>query len=598
MFPLPLDFFPPLRLSKEEAQSFLQWGDSLLQQTIDAYHREQFDTQEQRERKWKPLKQKHDLTVYRRRKMHDENEFKYLCTGRIDGTLDEVVMGRYADNTPDFRRISGVYRDDIVDCAVLGVIKKKSPEDPFFLSCFKWMTVESPGKGLVKNRDQVGVTRDRNGKEVGYTLTESVELPTCPLFNECVRAKFSICYLYKRNKSGGVKVYMRGKNDAGGKVVDWVADLKSAELWLRIEQAMPVAHAVIATALVQAGKHTVRPFITHGKCEVCHSKASGFLSSSKKCAVCHRLTCSNCVAKVRVLSFHDFRVPHHELFCKKCLRLIHQVNLRSPESVQNLVEYAATSLNGPEGSMRSQLESVRGTHTSHYTDDSTETAEEERLRQNAPSVVSSHSSGGSYHPLPQPLITDKDRQQAAQPIHSHQRGKTPSPPPQSRQTKHNNHVKPGPSSMPAVPVMIYDEPTPQTTSRSMDAYAGQRHHSRAPPPAAPVELLPVSPHSAMYETRDSETPLTQSRIVNSATNFSSLEGPGAPMYENVAARPNYPPSNGFDGGFSSPKAMERGGEDPATDSLMQQIIKMNLIAEQSRQQIQDNLKLARQFSNN
>jgi hypothetical protein len=190
----------------------------------------------------------------------------------------------------------------------------------------------------------VGVTKDRNGKEIGYTLTESVELPTCPNFSECVRAKFSICYLYKRNKSGGVKVYMRANNDAGGNVAEWVADLKSAELWLKIEQAMPVAHAVIATALVQAGKHTVRPFITTGKCEVCHAKASGLMSSSKKCAVCHRLTCANCVLKVRVLSFHDFRVPQKEHFCKKCLRLIHQVNLRDPRTVQNLAEYAANSI--------------------------------------------------------------------------------------------------------------------------------------------------------------------------------------------------------------------------------------------------------------
>ncbi|KAF1780468.1 START-like domain [Phytophthora cactorum] len=353
MFPLPLDFFPPLRLSKQEAQSFLQWGDSLLQQTIDAYHREQFDTQETRERKWKPIKQKHDLTVYRRRKIKDDSDFKYLCTGRIDGTLDEVVMGRYADNTPDFRRISGVYREDIVDCAVLGVIKKRSPEDPFFLSCFKWMTVESPGKGLVKNRDvcwyeQVGMTRDRNGKEIGYTLTESVELPTCPLFNECVRAKFSICYLYKRNKSGGVKVYMRGKNDAGGKVVDWVADIKSAELWLRIEQAMSVAHAVIATALVEAGKHTVRPFITHGKCE---------LVQAVRCV--SPFDVLQLRLEMRVLSFHDFRVPHNEQFCKKCMRLIHQVDLRAPESVRNLVEYAAASLTGSESSQDSFMSSTR-----------------------------------------------------------------------------------------------------------------------------------------------------------------------------------------------------------------------------------------------
>jgi hypothetical protein len=567
MFPLPLDFFPPLRLSKQEAQSFLQWGDSLLQQTIDAYHREQFDTQETRERKWKPIKQKRDLTVYRRRKIKDDSEYKYLCTGRIDGTLDEVVMGRYADNTPDFRRISGVYREDIVDCAVLGVIKKRSPEDPFFLSCFKWMTVESPGKGLVKNRDvcwyeQVGMTRDRNGKEIGYTLTESVELPTCPLFNECVRAKFSICYLYKRNKSGGVKVYMRGKNDAGGKVVDWVADIKSAELWLRIEQAMPVAHAVVATALVEAGKHTVRPFITHGKCEVCHAKASGFLTSSKQCSVCHRLTCSSCVAKVRVLSFHDFRVPHHELFCKKCMRLIHQVDLRAPEGVKNLVEYAAASLTGPESSQNSFISSTRGRAASRFTGDSGEGAEDDRARSNVASVVSNHSSssGGSCRALPQPLIGMGLQNQDEELAFQAQSGGPATLPKHPGEPTHNNHVKPGSSSLPAVPVTIYD--APKKSSRSVDGYVAQRRHSRSPP---------LSPDEECY-------------------------GRSSEARAQVAARSRNPPARAFSGNFSSPKAYERNVPDPTTDSLMAQIIKMNLIAEQSRQQMQDNLKMARQFS--
>ncbi|CEG43714.1 Zinc finger, RING/FYVE/PHD-type [Plasmopara halstedii] len=405
MFPLPLNFFPSLRLTKEEAQSFLQWGNSILQQTIDAYHREQFDTQEIRERKWKPIKQRHNLTVYRRREIKGNSEYRYLCTGRIDGTLDEVVMGRYADNTPDFRRISGVYREDIVDCAVLGVIKKRSPSDPFFLSCFKWMTVESPGKGLVKNRDvcwyeQIGMTRDHNGKEIGYTLTESVDLPTCPQFQECIRAKLSVCYLYKRNKSGGVNVYMRGKNDAGGKVLDWVADIKSAELWLRIEQAMLVAHAVIASALVEAGKHTTRPFTDNNKCELCLTKASGFFISSKECAACHRTTCSSCVSKVRVLSSDDFRLPQYEHFCKNCIRLCHQIDLRAPESIENLVKYAAASLTEMEIFKNRTRSSARTRAITNKSGDGEDY--ESRLAMTASRSLSS--SGGSTRTLPQPLI--------------------------------------------------------------------------------------------------------------------------------------------------------------------------------------------------
>ncbi|CAH0473705.1 unnamed protein product [Peronospora belbahrii] len=493
VFPLPLDFFAPLHLTQQESNAFLQWGNALLQQTIDAYHREQFDTNETRERKWKPIKKKQHLTVYRRRKIKDTtNEYKYLCTGRIDGTLDEVVMGRYADTTPEFRRISGIYREDIVDCAVLGVIQARSPDDPFFLSCFKWMTVESPGKGLVKNRDvcwyeQIGITRDRNGKEIGYTLTESVDLPTCPLFTECVRAKLSICYLYKRNKSGGVNVYMRGKNDAGGKVIDWVADIKSAELWLRIERAMPVAHAVIATALLEAGKNMERLFVTTGTtCEVCHARTSSFLSSAKQCAVCHCFTCSSCVTKTRVLSYHDFRVPQYELFCKKCVRLIHQMDLRAPENVKNPVEYAAASLAGRDG-LKMSFPNSRA--ESCYTDDSEE-VEEERAQYEA-SITSSSSSNGSFYSLRQPVIRMKNYEDEAS-YFVYAQGSCPVPEYPNHPTR-NIRVKSAPSSM---PVAYSDESQMlQNTSR---AEKGRRRHSHLPCD---------STYDQPYAERDSETPL-------------------------------------------------------------------------------------------
>uniref|UniRef100_M4BIL1 FYVE-type domain-containing protein n=1 Tax=Hyaloperonospora arabidopsidis (strain Emoy2) TaxID=559515 RepID=M4BIL1_HYAAE len=503
---------------------------------MDAYHREQYETQESRESKWKAIKQRHDLTVYRRRKVTSDKEYKYLLTGRMDGTLDEVVMGRYADNTPDFRRLSGVYRQDLVDCAVLGVIKTRSPENPFFLSCFKWMTVESPSKGLVKKRDvcwyeQVGMTRDRNGKEIGYTLTESVELPTCPLFHECVRAKLSVCYLYKRNNSGGVKIFMRGRNDAGGNVAEWVTDLKSADLWLRIEQAIPVAHAVIATALVKAARHVVhRPGATHGKCEVCFTKASRLLSSSKNCAVCHRLTCSTCVTKVRVLNYYDFRVPHYTHFCKKCTCLIHQFDLRAQQSDQNLVRNTVASLTGSESS-----------------GNGSERAEGERLYRSAASRASNDSCDGVS--FSQPIIgVDYEVRKDEGGYYAHSRQPAPKHPGRS---EYHNLVKSSSSSLPAVPVAMsnglysHDE-----TSYCPGLYgAQQRRHSHEPPRTTVDQY---------YAGRDSETPLIWSDDVSRAS------------------------SGHMDSSdFSVPPTCYRSASGLSADSLITPMLKMNLIAEQS-----------------
>uniref|UniRef100_K3WA19 FYVE-type domain-containing protein n=1 Tax=Globisporangium ultimum (strain ATCC 200006 / CBS 805.95 / DAOM BR144) TaxID=431595 RepID=K3WA19_GLOUD len=349
LFPLPSNFFPRLELAHEEARAFQDWGDRMLQETVDAYHRDQLDSREQKERKWKPLKQRGGLTAFRRRKaMGGDDEYRYMTTGVIEGTLDEVVRGRYADNTEDFRRVSAVYREDLVDCAVLHTIEKETETNPFYYAGFKWMTVQSPGKGLVKNRDvcwyeQMGLTHDRNGKEIGYTLTESVDLPNCPIFSDCVRAKLSVCYLYRRNKSGGVKVYMRGKNNAGGKVMEYIADQKSAELWLRVDAAMSVTHAAVATALVECSKGVRRMNFEKKKCEICEDRIGTIMSAAKECAMCHRYTCSRCIVKQRVLSpLVDFKAVCKENFCKKCLRFITQVNLREPQSVHDVWAFATS----------------------------------------------------------------------------------------------------------------------------------------------------------------------------------------------------------------------------------------------------------------
>ncbi|KAF1780467.1 START-like domain [Phytophthora cactorum] len=393
--------------------------------------------------------------------------------------------------------------------------------------------------------NRLAMTRDRNGKEIGYTLTESVELPTCPLFNECVRAKFSICYLYKRNKSGGVKVYMRGKNDAGGKVVDWVADIKSAELWLRIEQAM-------SSLPPPGGGRQAHGASVRGV----PRQASGFLSSSKQCAVCHRLTCSSCVSKARA------ELPRLPSATQRAvLQEMHAtdspIDLRAPESVRNLVEYAAASLTGSESSQDSFMSSTRGRAA---TDDSGEGE-----NQHAASASSSHSSsGGSFRTLPQPIIGVNRQDQEEDETYNAQSGGPAPLPKHPGQPTHSTQMKPGSSSMPAVPVTIYHEPSPQKISRRKRTTV-KRRHSHSPP---------SSPEDNYYKGRDSETPVTRGSM--------------------AVARLNSASSRPYNGSFNSPRAYERNDSDP--DSLMAQIIQMNLIAEQSRQQIQDNIKMARQLS--
>ncbi|GLE09899.1 hypothetical protein PINS_up021838 [Pythium insidiosum] len=138
---------------------------------------------------------------------------------------------------------------------------------------------------------------------------------------------------------------MRGKNNAGGKVMDWVADLKSAELWLRVERATACAHALIGAEMVRAA-HLNRntPVLSaSNRCEVCSDKTGGLMASQKQCAVCCRVTCSRCVVKRRVLSSaRDFLSVERESFCKRCMRFFHDINHRDESSIAAACHAAAT----------------------------------------------------------------------------------------------------------------------------------------------------------------------------------------------------------------------------------------------------------------
>ncbi|CAH0490699.1 unnamed protein product [Peronospora farinosa] len=334
---------------------------------------------------------------------------------------------------------------------------------------------------------------------------------------------------------------MRGNNDVGGKVVNWVTDIKSADLWLRIEQARLVAHAVIATALLQAGQNMKRPFGTFKKCNVCHVKTLGFVSSPKECAVCCCLTCSSCVTKVRVLNFHDFYVPHHVLFCKKCVRLIHQVDLRAPENITNPVEYAAAILAESESSKMSffRLRPVSG-----YMDDSNDGSEEGRVCHKASEISSYSSRSSSSRSLPQPFIGGKHQGHDDEAFYFRQsRGSCP-PLEHHDQATHNKHVKFGSSAIPVVPVTFYDERLLQRTSQRTDVYGRQHHHNR----------LPLhSTAGQHFAGRESEIPLIPSQE-NAWTNK----------------------GDAYSGSCDSSETYDSSTLDSSTVLLMTQIAQMNL----------------------
>lgn len=78
---------------------------------------------------------------------------------------------------------------------------------------------------------------------------------------------------------------------------------------------------------------------------MCEDRIGTMMSPSKQCAMCHRFTCTRCIVKKRVLSnLVDFTAVCRENFCKKCLRYVSDVNLRDPQSLRDVWQFATSSM--------------------------------------------------------------------------------------------------------------------------------------------------------------------------------------------------------------------------------------------------------------
>lgn len=165
------------------------------------------------------------------------------------------------------------------------------------------------------------------------------------------------------------------------------------------------------------------------------------MAPAKQCAMCHRFTCARCVVKKRVLSsLVDFTAVCREMFCKKCIRYISDVNLRDPQSLVDVWQFATSSMSTSIASGRiwsvgwdwvgvrqsyapvanslslsppddptlraypRQFESDQGTDSSRDTDESRE--HKPRKYSNARSV-DSDGSDRSFRHMPPPMIATK-----------------------------------------------------------------------------------------------------------------------------------------------------------------------------------------------
>ncbi|TDH67851.1 hypothetical protein CCR75_009520 [Bremia lactucae] len=249
----------------------------LLSNTLRDYDIHSADPRQRRmsRRRWKPVKTRDNLTVYKERypasssqepvnhlvgltskasrvsmadrvsiafRGNEWTEPKLLVTaGWIEGKLDDVMYGVSSPDAQSMLLKATVVKNTLINGGVLACIDAPCDADPFRFLGIKWF-VKGPPNGLqtiVKPRDLVfieatGITTRPNGERIGYQILHSVDPPQCrdmvPQSQlEVTRGRISSCSIFREVPTGlgsrhyKVDVYVKGYVEAHGKLLDYVA---------------------------------------------------------------------------------------------------------------------------------------------------------------------------------------------------------------------------------------------------------------------------------------------------------------------------------------------------------------------------------------
>ncbi|KAH7485280.1 hypothetical protein KRP22_006433 [Phytophthora ramorum] len=290
-FTLPEGVFPSVRLSRRRQAALVQEAKTVVSETIAADEAFLAQGATFRSPKWRLVRVKEGLHVYRQRSPSSDKQEKsspetqsstwptprsskkvgprkrlgtdfedetpspssedsiqelmrrpsvslMVLHGTVDGTLDDSMFGAFAATDHAWKWRSSHVNDRLDDARILATVQTPSRTDPFRFLGIKWFAKEHPAvlTGILQRRDflimeATGLTTDSKGEKVGYFLMHSVALRAVPELSGMgiLRGELSFCFILRQSGPGKVELYCRGFSDPRGEMMERVSVAIAAE---------------------------------------------------------------------------------------------------------------------------------------------------------------------------------------------------------------------------------------------------------------------------------------------------------------------------------------------------------------------------------
>lgn len=245
--------YPSIRVTPEEQAHYDRVVGRLLYRAVQEYesYGGTVDT-----KRWAFVRRKKRMAIYRSLQGASHPDLNLMLgVGDLDGSLEDVMDGVYAENPTEVRCVKAFLKSKVIAGAAMHVSERRSPDDPFNFAGIKWAAAKTPGGPMSYDRDLLtyerqGMTLDADGEEIAYHLLQSVDRPEWPanVFKGLLRAYCSICYLYKR-KGERVEVFFFGEFFSSGSFPQRLSDYTVAGKWLSVVNAIECSEARKLTQL-------------------------------------------------------------------------------------------------------------------------------------------------------------------------------------------------------------------------------------------------------------------------------------------------------------------------------------------------------------
>ncbi len=348
-----MDGIPRLIVSNERRQGFEDNCDALIQRALEEHH--SFHTANQVDTRWKLVRQRDTLSVYK-----DRNSNLMLGSGFLQGTLDDTMLGVYCDTTDNMRVVKSILSPNTIDATMVHVFEKNTIQSPIIFSGIKAFAIETPGGQFVHNRDVVCFERmgrivDMENNYFAYHTLQSIDLKEYPESRHFKRANLKLCYLYRQLSEKWVGCFMMGQyEDSNGKLPQSISDIVVANTMLTVGNVLECAQAKRFLHLM-LNSNSVNAKPMSKTCQICQDKPGLLERSLMECVGCKNRVCKKCRVHCVVFKLNmRSRRPEREWFCIQC---VDQVGSPQKPSGQYPETPDHSSPSSDSGSIRSDAES-------------------------------------------------------------------------------------------------------------------------------------------------------------------------------------------------------------------------------------------------